>query len=272
MQISGPAGAPAAVDPRRLAKLLANDIRWGIVQALVRSDLRAGELVDALGEPANVISYHLSRLRRAGLVNERRSSADGRDIYYRISLDRLRHAFIDTMDAIHPALFSGPAGGEEEEDEEGNLIRVDFHRRPRVLFLCTHNSARSQIAEALLRYASQGDVEAYSAGSEPAPVHPMTLRVLEDLMIPTDGLHAKPVSEFVGRPFDYVITLCDEMREHCPNFPGAERTAHWSCADPVAAGASPEAQHAAFRRTAIELEARISYLLILIHRQEQAQV
>jgi protein-tyrosine-phosphatase len=125
----------------------------------------------------------------------------------------------------------------------------------RVLFLCTGNSARSQMAEALLRRRSGGAVEAASAGSHPKPLHPLAVRVLRERGLDISGREPKHVSALAGRRFDRVITLCDRVREVCPDFPGATLV-HWSIPDPAAEG-----DYAAFVRTADELELRIRYLL-----------
>ena len=128
----------------------------------------------------------------------------------------------------------------------------------RVLILCTGNSARSQMAEALLRQMSQGAIDVVSAGSEPAPaIHPVAKRTLEHTYhIDTAGLHPKPVRDYVGQRFDVVITVCDRAAESCPVFPGAPERIHWSFDDPAAI-ADPEAQRRAFEHIANELAARL---------------
>ncbi len=121
-------------------------------------------------------------------------------------------------------------------------------RRPiRVLIVCTHNSARSQMGEALLRWMAGDAVEVYSAGTAPTQVHPLTLRVLDELGIDTDGLRAKSVDEFRGQTFDYVITVCDQARESCPIFPGGEQI-HWSFPDPSAVEGDDEQRLETFRK------------------------
>jgi arsenate reductase len=131
----------------------------------------------------------------------------------------------------------------------------------RVLFLCTGNSARSIIAEAVLRHLAGASFEAHSAGSAPKGVHPRTQRVLGEAGIDTGALRSKHVDEYAGRTFDYVVTLCDEAAEHCPVFPGETRRLHWSLADPAAVDDSEEAQSAAFRATLTELRERIDRFL-----------
>jgi arsenate reductase len=120
-------------------------------------------------------------------------------------------------------------------------------RRTRVLFLCSGNSARSIIAEALLREIGGAAFEVYSAGIAPKGVHPQTIRVLSDAGISIDGLRSQHVDEYGSDRFDYVITVCDDAAERCPVFPGEARRIHWSLEDPAAAEA--DVQHRAFDRT-----------------------
>ncbi|HEX9039161.1 MAG TPA: arsenate reductase ArsC [Ktedonobacterales bacterium] len=134
----------------------------------------------------------------------------------------------------------------------------------RVLFLCTHNSARSQMAEALFRHMGGDQVEAFSAGSQPTEVHPDAIAALRELGISTAGLYAKPLEQFVGQRFDYVITVCDRVRDVCPTFPGDPEQAHWSFADPaVVEDAGQRAK--AFRDTLTSLQTRLRYLFLLPH-------
>ncbi len=127
----------------------------------------------------------------------------------------------------------------------------------RVLFLCTHNSARSQMAEGLLRHLGGGSVEVASAGTEARGVHPMAVRVMAEIGIDLRGHASKTLDRFVGKPWDDVITVCDHANESCPIFPGATRRRHWSFDDPSAATGSEEQRLAAFRRVRDEIRARI---------------
>ncbi len=130
----------------------------------------------------------------------------------------------------------------------------------RVLFLCTGNSARSQMAEGWLRHLSAGRVQVYSAGTEPRGLHPLAVRVMAERGVDISGQRSKPVSEFQGQAFDYVVTVCDRARQSCPSFPGA-RTLHWDLPDPVEAHGSEEDRLQAFRSVRDELESRIRALL-----------
>ena len=130
--------------------------------------------------------------------------------------------------------------------------------RLRVLFLCTGNAARSQIAEALLRHLSKGRVDVCSAGSMPAPaIHPAAKTVLEDKFgIDTSGLFPKFVNDFIGDRFDFVITVCDKAAERCPVFPGDPNRIHWGFDDPTLEP-SDEAQRRACEHVANGLAGRL---------------
>ena len=105
----------------------------------------------------------------------------------------------------------------------------------RVLFLCTHNSARSQMAEGLLRHLTGDRFEAYSAGTEATHVRPLAVRAMDELGIDISGQESKTLDRYLGEPFDYVITVCDDAKEVCPFFPGAAQRLHWSLPNPAAA-------------------------------------
>jgi protein-tyrosine-phosphatase len=130
-----------------------------------------------------------------------------------------------------------------------------------VLFLCTGNSARSQIAEALLEHRSGHAIEARSAGSHPKPLHPNAVRVMAERGLDIADRTTKHLGRFARNRFDRVITLCDKVKEVCPDFPGSPPTAHWSMADPAAEGDSDDASYPAFVRTAKEIEGRVDLLI-----------
>ena len=127
--------------------------------------------------------------------------------------------------------------------------------KTRILFLCVHNSARSQIAEGLLRAIANERFEVFSAGSEPSVVHPLAMRVLQERGIDASRHRSKSVNEFANEKFDVVITLCAE--EVCPIFLGATHKLHWALPDPAAVLGSDEDRLNAFRRTADELQNRL---------------
>src|SRR5688572_2705221 len=129
--------------------------------------------------------------------------------------------------------------------------------RIRVLFLCTHNSARSQIAEALLQQYGGGDFEVASAGTEETTVNPFAIRVLADAGIDWSHAESKTIDRFVDQRFDYVITVCDRAREACTVFPGSEKTLHWGIDDPSEVEGTDAEKLAAFRRTREEVASRL---------------
>jgi ArsR family transcriptional regulator, arsenate/arsenite/antimonite-responsive transcriptional repressor / arsenate reductase (thioredoxin) len=228
-----------------LLDLAGHPIRWAILRELAHSDLRVRELTAVLDERQSLVSYHLSRLRSDGLVSTRRSSFDGRDAYYRADLARCEALLSQTGAELHPALrLVAPPPPDPATT--------------RVLFLCTGNSARSQIAEALLRDMAPGRADAFSAGSAPKPVHPEAIRTMRKRGIDIGAAQSKHLSVFAAERFDHVVSLCDRVREVCPEFPGSPDTAHWSVPDPALEPGEPAA---AFARVADELAERIGFFL-----------
>jgi protein-tyrosine-phosphatase/DNA-binding transcriptional ArsR family regulator len=239
--------------------MLAHELRWQMLSALSPGDLRVGELTQALGQPANLVSYHLKLLRESGLVGFRRSSADGRDMYYSLNLERLQALYYAAGERLHPALHVdrsclGPA-------------TLAVQGQPRVLFVCTHNSARSQMAEALMRRAAGEAVEVHSAGSRPSAVHPLAVMVMAARGIDIGGQRSKHLDEFAGKSFDYVITVCDRAREVCPVFPNQPVNLHWSLPDPADMDGGEEERRLAFEQTADQLATRIQYLFGFMGKQ-----
>jgi protein-tyrosine-phosphatase/DNA-binding transcriptional ArsR family regulator len=235
--------------PPTFFRLAGHPLRWRLLFELAQSDRQVRELCALVGRRQNLVSYHLGRLRAARLVWTRRSAADGRDAYYRLDLARCGELLGSAGGLLHPGLrLQSPPVDD----------RYFIGRPPRVLFLCTGNSARSQMAEALLQHLSHGAIEACSAGSHPKALHPQAVRVMRKRGIDLRDRHAKPLEQFATQNFDFVITLCDRVREVCPEFPDHPRAIHWSMADPALEGP------AAFERTAVELEMRISFLLYVI--------
>jgi arsenate reductase len=127
----------------------------------------------------------------------------------------------------------------------------------RVIFVCTGNSARSQMAEALLRRDGGAAFEVVSAGVDPRAVNPLTIRALDGVGIDIREARSKSVTEFLGQSFDYVITVCDRARESCPVFPGGSRTLHWGFDDPAEAEGTEAERSAVFERVLLEISRRI---------------
>ena len=134
----------------------------------------------------------------------------------------------------------------------------------RVIFVCTGNSARSQMAEALLRRDGGERFSVVSAGVNPRPINPMTHRALDKVGIDIGGAESKPVGKFLGQRFDYVITVCDRARATCPVFPGGSETLHWGIDDPAEATGTDEERQAAFDRALKEISIRIHTFLPLV--------
>jgi thioredoxin type arsenate reductase len=140
----------------------------------------------------------------------------------------------------------------------------------RVLFVCTGNSARSQMAEAILRREGGGEFEAASAGVDPRGVHPLTIRVLAEIGIDISNAQSKSLDGLVDQRWDYVITLCDRARQSCPFFPGAHEQAHWGFDDPAEATGTEEERLAVFRRVMLEIAGRLKTFMPLARRAREA--
>jgi arsenate reductase len=140
----------------------------------------------------------------------------------------------------------------------------------RVLFVCTGNSARSVMAEALLRRAGADRFEVHSAGTEPKGINPLTLRVLDEVGIDASWARSKSVTQYLGQPFDYVITVCDQARQSCPVFPGSHESLHWGYEDPAAAEGTEEERLVVFRRILTQIGERIATFVPLAERAAAA--
>ncbi|HEX5586430.1 MAG TPA: ArsR family transcriptional regulator [Acidimicrobiia bacterium] len=247
--------AVLGLTPPEFLQLAGHPLRWRLLGELARSDRTVHELTAEVGEAQNLVSYHLGKLRDAGLVATRRSSADGRDAYYTADLSRISELLTATAGALHPGIrVTPPTSG--ADDRPGPTS---------VLFLCTGNSARSQMAEALIRDRSGGAVQSASAGSHPKPLHPNAVRVMRDEYdIDIADHESKQLSVFADEHFDWVISLCDKVREVCPEFPGDPETIHWSIPDPAAGQPDDDTSYTAFQQVAAELETRIGFLLAVL--------
>jgi len=252
--------APSHQTVPQFVRLAGHALRWRLLTELAGGDLRVRELMTLTGQPQNLISYHLRLLRDGGLITAVRSSFDGRDSYYHLDLDRCAEMLAQTGTALHPGVH--PA-----------LRVVPAPRGPQdlpvsVLFVCTGNSARSPIAEALLRHHAFGGVEAASAGTQPKPrLHPRAAPVLRaGYGIDISRQRPRHLSTLTGRRFDYLITLCDKAREVCPELVDHIRLVHWSIPDP--SDLTGKASYPAFDGITADIDARIRYLLPVLNTKE----
>jgi len=241
-------------------QMASHPVRWALLTELAAGDHRVRELAAVVDEPQNLVSYHLRLLRAAGLIDSRRSAFDGRDTYYHLNLTRCAGAFGEAAAALHPAL--APAATAKPTGRSGARS---------VLFLCSGNSARSPMAEALLQKKGRGRIRAASAGSHPKPhIHPNAVRIMRDMYgIDLRASRPQPLAAVARRRFDFVITLCDKVREYAHEH-GVATAMHWSLPDPSAAG-SDRASYPEFRRVASELDSRIEFLLpvLALHPSER---
>ena len=236
-------------------KLLADELRWKLLAALARSDFNVQELIERVGARQNLVSYHLQKLKHHDLVRESRSIADGREIYYSLNLDVIQTLLFSVGEQLHPALSPKEP---EMTDQNGALKKV--------LFLCTHNSARSQMAEGLLRAKAGDKVEVFSAGTEPSKVNPFAIQAMDQMNIDIRAHTSKDVSDFLNEDIDYVITVCDRAKESCPIFPGTPEQIHWSFPDPAEVEGGDEEKARAFYDTALQLSQRINHFMMVLGR------
>jgi ArsR family transcriptional regulator, arsenate/arsenite/antimonite-responsive transcriptional repressor / arsenate reductase (thioredoxin) len=248
------------LDSPEFLQLAGHPLRWRLLNELARSDRVVSELTELTGEPQNLVSYHLAKLRDGRLVSARRSSADRRDSYYGLDLARIGKLLSQTGGALHPALrLVPPTHG------DAPIVPV------KMLFLCTGNSARSPMAEVLARSRSGGAIEAHSAGSDPKPLHPNALRVMKnEYGLDLSGHRSRHLNVFTNEHFDFVISLCDRVREVCPEFLGKPETVHWSIPNP-STGEPDDITYPLFEQTAAELATRIDFLLALLRDRTPAR-
>jgi arsenate reductase (thioredoxin) len=142
------------------------------------------------------------------------------------------------------------------------VAAAEASRKGRVLFLCTHNSARSQMAEGLLRHLAGDRFEVMSAGTEATQVRPLAVRAMEEIGVDISGQESETLDRYLAEPFDYVITVCDDANEACPFFPGAANRLHWSFENPSRAEGSEEDRLAIFRSVRNRIRERIEEDLV----------
>ncbi len=236
---------------------LAQGARLDVFRLLAReapSGLAAGELGRLAGIRASTLSFHLQQLEAAGLI---RSERRGRSLVYSLQIDSLHELF----------WFLGEdcCQGRTElctpftARIDAQLRGIDESLRPAVLFLCSRNSARSQMAEALLRREAGTRFDIHSGGLRPHEIHPFTLAVLEELDLDTSQLWSKDLGEFLGKvPIHYAITVCETANAECPRLhPFASQRLYWPFPDPVAAVGTEEERLTVFREVRDEIAERI---------------
>ncbi len=246
---------------------LAQPTRLEIFRLLMRyrpHGLAAGDIGRLLAVQHNTLSTHLSTLEQVGLLVSRRQ---GRHIIFAAS--SMRADGLLTFLAEACCSEAPPICREPPEPAFPARKEVKASKDPlRVLFVCTGNSARSIMAEAVLNREGLGRVEAFSAGSRPheAP-HPLALSLLTELGYEVEEFRSKSWDEFTARDapsFDLVVTVCDDAAEAgCPSFPGAPLTVHWGLDDPALVAGPAEARKAAFRQSYRDLTARVTALVNL---------
>jgi protein-tyrosine-phosphatase len=251
------------LNPPDFLELLGHPFRWQILSLLSESDMRVFELLQYMGQPQNLVSYHLQKLLKTGLIKERRNPADQREIYYSLDLEHLRSLYWNSGNALHPLLA---------EAVQNRLADFSQFAPLRVLFICTHNSARSQMAEGLWRQRVGKSDQAFSAGTHPTSLHPLALQVMRERDVDISSQRSKSIAGFDQREFDFVITVCDLARESRPSFPGNPHYIHWSLADPAEAAGSENERLDAFRATARELSQRIDALLAKLSFRHQKTI
>jgi ArsR family transcriptional regulator, arsenate/arsenite/antimonite-responsive transcriptional repressor / arsenate reductase (thioredoxin) len=234
--------------------------RLAIISLLSTGPILVGDICNTSGLPLTLVSQHLRVLRESGMVQAERDSNDARAVWYSLNPQRIKE--IQTVLSMVFDMTKIVDRRIPEVKQSPNLTREKF----RVLFLCSGNSARSQMAEALLQHYGTGLIEARSAGTHPREVHPLTIKVLTEIGIDTTGLKAKHYSVFSRESFRYVITVCDRANEECPDFNGNYQRIHWSIVDPVKDGNEDELLNV-FEQTRQELAERID-LFVHAHRYE----
>jgi ArsR family transcriptional regulator, arsenate/arsenite/antimonite-responsive transcriptional repressor / arsenate reductase (thioredoxin) len=224
--------------------------RLAIISLLSTGPMLVGDICNASGLPLTLVSQHLRVLRESGMVRAERDGKDARAVWYSLNPQRIKEiqkalSMVFDMTKIVDRRIPEAKQGLNFKGEKFS-----------VLFLCSGNSARSQMSEALLQHYGKGLIEGRSAGTHPRKVHPLTVKVLEEIGLDTTGLKTKHYSVFSRESFRYVITVCDRANEECPDFKGDYQRIHWSIADPVKDGNEDELVNV-FKQTRQELAERI---------------
>lgn len=247
---------------------LSNPTRLEALRLLLRYvpyGLTAGDLARLLAIPHNTLSAHAARLSGAGLITSRRS---GRTIVYVAKPDAISLAFAHLFQGLGPGATPVPVQSPTFEIPTLRPPTAMNDKTYSVLILCTGNSARSILAEALINREGKGRFKAYSAGSQPKDdPNPVGLALLKDLGYETDGFRSKSWTEFAGSDapqMDFIITVCDSAHsESCPHWPGHPLVAHWGIPDPAAVEGTLDQKRAAFEITYRQLSQRVTALVNL---------
>jgi arsenate reductase (thioredoxin) len=236
-------------------KALADPYRLHILDLLTQGEACHSELKEQVGLPPNLLSHHLRVLRQAGLVRTRHDTIDGRWIYYAANKDSLIYwrawlgQFLDPGRVQARSALCGPEG-RQASPSRPRVDEADRKLKRFVLFLCTGNSCRSQMAEAIVNTRLGDEWAAFSAGTQPAGcVHPRAVESLAEIGIDWRGRSAKRADEFRTIPFDLIVTLCDNAKEHHPTWLDQSQPApiHLGFPDPARATGSAEEVRATFR-------------------------
>jgi ArsR family transcriptional regulator len=238
----------STADALQILKLLADSRRWQLLTELRLSDRQVGELVARTGLPQNLVSYHLGLLRQAGFVQVHRSDADGRAVYYGLDSAALQAA----QQQIAAGLHLAPAAASSA------LPAL------RVVFLCTGNSVRSQMAEGWLRHLSQGRLAVQSAGTRPRQVDPRAVRAMVEAGVDISQQRSKGLDMLAPPPPDIVVTVCDNAREECTPALAAPVQLHWSIPNPKRLLADIGDEQVVARMLRDQVRERVAGLLALL--------
>ena len=248
--------------------VLADPQRLHILDLIINGIHCSSGIVARLGLTPNLVSHHLKVLREAGLVDIERDPADRRWIYYIPNIQQLTEIQFQLSYLLHPARIQaraaecGPSQGAQPYIPPDHLTIEKEHpmtNKAKIIFLCTGNSARSQMAEAFMKKYAGDLFEVHSAGIEPKGVNPYTVRVMEEAGIDISGYQSKGVRQYLGHVnFGYVVTVCDHAEENCPTvFLTQGKHLHWSFEDPAAFQGTEEQTLQKFSQVRDQIEKRI---------------
>jgi arsenate reductase len=242
-----------------ITKALSDENRLRILMCLEDTTLCLCHITEIVGLAPSTVSKHLQVLSEAGLLTSRQ---DGRWRYYRWAEREGTRAAKRALQWVREGLAHDPTKAEDAQKRaialQNSPAPCPQEPKPRVLFLCTGNSCRSQMAEGLLRKHAGGMFEVFSAGLEPREISPLAVEVMDEVGVNIRGQRSKSVMEFLGKThFGYLITVCSEAESRCPIFPGVSNRLHWPVEDPERHGGTRKHRYAKFRETREELERRI---------------